>query len=152
VLAVIAYEPPLPWLPWWPDIAPWEEIVFAQGRSPEDAAEAMMRHVLDDARWEQLPKRIKERRRNEGSALVTEMKTLRDVGPTFDPVTLVPHIYTSAGSESLPHHKLVSERLAELAPRGGYQELPGAAHSAHVTHPMTFAQLIDGVARAVRSA
>ncbi|MEU7632095.1 alpha/beta hydrolase [Nocardia sp. NPDC049220] len=151
VHAVIAYEPPLPWLPWWPDVAPWEQVVFGAGLSAEDAAEAMMRAVLGDAMWERLPARIRERRRAEGEALIAEMKSVRDIGPTFDPTTLVPLIYTCAGSESLPHHKLVSERLAELAPRGRFHEVVGATHSAHVTHPKSFAELIDSVAGAVRS-
>jgi pimeloyl-ACP methyl ester carboxylesterase len=143
VRAVVAFEPPLPWLPWWPARAPWEEIVLDGPGEPADAAEALLREVLGDATWERLPDAVRARRRAQGVRLQAEMRDLLQTAPSFDPLTLGCPLLTAAGAASLPHHRLTSARLAELVPRGAYRELPGAGHPAHVTHARAFAGLLD---------
>ena len=75
---VMAYEPPLPWLPWWPELAPWEELVLGAGLDPADAAERMLRAVLGDGGWDRLPPRVQQQRRSASPLLVQEMRALRD--------------------------------------------------------------------------
>jgi pimeloyl-ACP methyl ester carboxylesterase len=142
VPAVLAFEPPLPWLPWWPARAPWERTVLDEGRDPQDAAEALMRAVLGDAGWTAMPERIRNQRRAEGPVLVEEMRSLAEDEPSFDPESLACPVIVGAGSASLDHHRLVSRRLADLLPQGVYHELPQAGHPAHVTHPELFAELV----------
>jgi pimeloyl-ACP methyl ester carboxylesterase len=139
---VVAYEPPLPWLPWWPDLAPWEELVLGDDLDPAGAAERLLRAVLGDDGWDGLPARVQQQRRDASSVLVAEMRALRDSPPGFDPLVVRPPVLVGAGEHSLEHHRVVSARLAELLPRGHYVELPGAEHSAHVSHPTQFAELI----------
>ncbi len=145
VRAVVAYEPPLPWLPWWPDRAPWEVLVLDRGLSPADAAEAVVREVLGDAGWERLPQRLRDKRRSEGESLVAEMRMLCDDEPSFDPLAFQCPVLTAAGTESLPHHRHTAAKLAELVPLGDYRELAGAGHPGHISHPAEFAALVDTV-------
>ena len=149
VTAVVAYEPPLPWLPWWPERAPWEQIVLDEGHAPADAAEALLRSVLGAEAWLRLPERVRERRRAEGPVLVEEMRSLRAGPPSFDPEAVECPVVTAAGAESLPHHCLTARRLADLLPKGRYREIAGAGHPGHVTHPGRFADLVSAVAEAV---
>jgi pimeloyl-ACP methyl ester carboxylesterase len=146
VRAVVAYEPPLPWLPWWPERAPWERLVLDEGRSPADAAEALMREVLGDDGWTRLPERVRTRRRAEGPALLEEMRSLADAFDGFDPFEIPDFVLAAAGFESLPHHRLVAEKLSELVPQGAYIELAGTGHAAHVTHAEAFAGLVETAA------
>ena len=127
IRGVIAYEPPVPWLPWWPERAPWERIVLDEGHEPEAAAEALMRELLGDADWDRLPQRIRDKRRGEGRLLSTEMRQLGEEPPGFDPLEIVPAVIVAAGSESLPHHKRVAAHLADLVQNGRYEELDEAA-------------------------
>lgn len=147
VRAVVAYEPPLPWLPWWPERAPWERIVLDEQRDPPDAAEALMRGILGDEGWERLPERLREKRRGEGHLLHAEMRALTEDPPGFDPLDIEPPVIAAAGSASLPHHRRVSARLADLVHHGRYLELEGAGHPAHVTHPAEFAGLLSAAGR-----
>ncbi len=147
IRAVVAYEPPMPWLPWWPERAPWERIVLDEGRGPEAAAEALMREILTDAGWERLPQRIRDKRRGEGRLLVEEMRLLGDEQAGFDPLAVAPPAIVAAGAEGLPHHRQVSARLADLVRHGRYAELAGAGHAAHVTDPVGFAGLLTAAER-----
>jgi pimeloyl-ACP methyl ester carboxylesterase len=142
VQAVVAFEPPLPWLPWWPARAPWERTVLDEGLAPADAAEALMRSVLGDEGWQGTPERIRNQRRAEGPVLVEEMRSLAEEEPSFDPERLECPVVVGGGGASLDHHRLVSRRLADLLPRGVYHELADAGHPAHVTHPESFAALV----------
>ncbi len=142
----VAYEPPLPWLPWWPAMAPWEELVLAGAGGADDAAERLMRGVLGDAGWDRLPAGVRARRRAAGPVLVAEMAGLRATPPEFDPLTVRPPVLVAAGERSLAHHRTVSARLAELLPRGRFVELGGAGHGAHVEQPAAFAALVDQAA------
>lgn len=142
----VAYEPPLPWLPWWPAMAPWEELVLTGAGDAGDAAERLMRGVLGDAGWDRLPAGVRARRRAAGPVLVAEMADLRNTPPGFDPLTVRPPVLVAAGEHSLEHHRTVSARLAELLPAGRYVELAGAGHGAHVEQPAGFADLVDQAA------
>jgi pimeloyl-ACP methyl ester carboxylesterase len=155
VQSVLAYEPPLPWLPWWPARAPWERTVLDEGHPPADAAEALMRALLGDQGWQAMPERIRTQRRAEGPVLVHEMRSLAEDEPSFDPEALAGPVVVGAGGASLDHHRLVSRRLADLLPDGVYHELADAGHPAHVTHPELFARLVTEAGHAgmkVRSA
>ncbi|MEU7767066.1 alpha/beta hydrolase [Nocardia sp. NPDC049190] len=143
IRAVVAYEPPLPWLPWWPTRAPWERLALDEGRTPADAAEAIMRDVLGDEAWERLPRRLADKRRDDGETMVAEMRALCDDPPSFEPLTLTCPVLTAAGADSLPHHRLTAAELAQLVPTGRYQEITGAGHPGHVSHPADFAALVE---------
>ncbi|HEY3701726.1 MAG TPA: alpha/beta hydrolase, partial [Acidimicrobiales bacterium] len=103
IRAVVAYEPPAPWLPWWPKRSAGGSAAGARG--PEDAAETFMRRVIGDARWERLPERARARRRDEGAALIAEMTSMRDDGAPFDPTQVSVPTVIARGELSAPHHR-----------------------------------------------
>lgn len=146
---VVAFEPPLPWLPWWPELAPWERIVQEAGE--EHAAETMLVALLGEAGWERLPERLRLLRRSQSPRLVQEMALLREAEPEFDPLQLRVPVVVGAGEASLPHHRLVSRRLSQLLPNAVYRELPGCEHAAHVTHPAQFAELVSALEEVQRA-
>lgn len=145
VRAVLTFEPPIRWLPWWPVEAPWDRLARLAG-SPEEAAEAMLRSVLGEPGWARLHHSSRAKLLAEGPALLVEMNDPAMDAPTFDPVQLAVPVLAAAGEDSLDHHVEVSRRVAALVPRGEFVTIAGAGHTAHVTHPREFARLVDRAA------
>jgi pimeloyl-ACP methyl ester carboxylesterase len=142
VPAVVAYEAPMPWLPWWPSNTAGSATLTEPGSEP-DAAEHFMRRIVGDDRWEALPDRTKAQRRAEGAALVAELRSLRPPNPApYDPAALAVPVIAAHGSRSRPHHQESAQRLASTAPRGELAILEGADHGAHLSHPERFAALV----------
>lgn len=139
VEAVVAYEPPVRWLPWWPAEPPWDRVVL--DAEPAMAATALRTAVLAESGLRQfgLPAGHVAA---DSAALLAEMRHPSLDEPSFDPADLTMPVVTAAGSRSLPHHVEVAKRLADLVPHGRFTELPMAAHAAHVTHPGEFAALV----------
>lgn len=139
ISAVVAYEPPVRWLPWWPDEAPWERLV----REAPDAESAARELINEVAGMPIAGRRSVPELQADGAALCAEMTDPLLSMPMFDPLTLGVPAIIAAGQRSLPHHIEVAKRLAELLPRGRYVELAGAGHPAHVSHPRQFSALIE---------
>ncbi|MEU4448482.1 alpha/beta hydrolase [Actinosynnema sp. NPDC050801] len=138
VRAVVAYEPPVRWLPWWPPTAPWEQLVRdAEPHGPAAVAEELLRAVTGRP-----PATSRRQLEEDGAALVTEMGDHSLDTPLFDPVALDVPVVVGAGADTLPHHRETALHLAALAPAGRFREIAGAGHAAHVTHPAAFAELI----------
>jgi pimeloyl-ACP methyl ester carboxylesterase len=150
VRAVVAYEAPMMWEPWWPAgtagaMALASATAGADGGDdgPGDAAEAFMRRMLGDARWSRLPAHVRAERRAEGPTLLAELRTVHRPSPApylADRVT-VP-VVAAFGSETQPQHQRGAEELAQRAPRGVLEMIDGADHGAHLTHPQAFAVLV----------
>jgi len=143
VRAVLAFEPPVRWLPWWPPEAPWERLVREHMADPAAAAAALLNEVAGApvARMRRAAELAAD-----GAALITEMADPGLNTPMFDPLTLNVPTLVAAGEESLAHHIEVSVRLAELLPRGRYTAMAGAGHAAHARHPQEFAALVQEAA------
>jgi pimeloyl-ACP methyl ester carboxylesterase len=140
IRAVVAYEPPAPWLPWWPKRSAGGSAAGARG--PEDAAETFMRRMIGDARWERLPERARARRRDEGPALMAEMSSMRDNSAPFDPGQVSVPAIIGRGELSAPHHRRAAGALAGLIPGAELVEVEGAGHGVHLTHPDAFAAIV----------
>jgi pimeloyl-ACP methyl ester carboxylesterase len=143
VRAVVVYEPPVRWLPWWPVEAPWERVVReATPQGPAAVATAMFTAVTGRPPGpdQQRPGELEAN----GRSLLAEMgdPSLDEIYFDLDRLAGL-RVVVGAGSESQPHHIEVARRLALLLDRGVFVELPGAGHSAHVTHPELFARLIE---------
>jgi len=145
VRAVVTFEPPIRWLPWWPVEAPWDRLARTAS-SPQEAAEAMARSVLGESGWARLHHSSRAKLVAEGPALLVEMNDPAQDVPAFDPVELAVPVVAAAGEDSLTHHIEVSRRLAALVPHGEFVTIAGAGHAAHVTHPREFAGLVDRAA------
>jgi pimeloyl-ACP methyl ester carboxylesterase len=148
--AVVAYEAPMMWAPWWPTgTAGATALATTAGRrdggdgDPGDAAEAFMRRVLGDARWARLPARVRAERRAEGPTLLAELRTVHHPAPApYRPELLTVPVVAAFGSETQPQHRRAAEDLARRAPDGVLERIEGADHGAHLTHPQAFAGLV----------
>ena len=154
---VLAYEAPMMWEPWWPtDTAGAMALAStAAGRRPRgdgdpaadpgDAAEAFMRRMLGDARWERLPAPLRAERRAEGPTLLAELYAVHRPAPApYRPERVTVPVVAAFGSETQPQHRRGAEELARRAPRGVLETIDGADHGAHLTHPAAFADLVRG--------
>jgi len=151
IVAVAAYEPPMPWLGTWatrPRPGP-EGGVRPADDDPALAAERFFRRMVGDSAWERLPEATREERRADGPALAGELAAIRtDVAP-FDVTRLTVPAVIGRGSESLAHHRASADWLMEHTPDAELIEIEGAAHGAHLTHPDAFAGFVRAaVARA----
>ena len=146
VLAVLVYETPLSWAPWWP-LATAGAVALAAGEEPGhgdpagDAAEAFLRRMLGRERWEQLPERVRLARRAEGPVLVGELRDARHEMP-FSVERIVAPVAVARGEHAHPHHVQACAALAEMFTTE-VVVLPGAGHAAPVTHPDELAALVS---------
>jgi pimeloyl-ACP methyl ester carboxylesterase len=146
VPAVGAFEPPMPWTPWWPGHSAGGSAVLVAGEGgPGAAAEAFLRRMIGDERWDKLPPSTKADRRAEGSALLAELTEMRAVDALFDPADLTGPVVAGRGSAGAAHHRRAAEHLAVEAPDGELVVIDGAGHAAHSTHPAAFAGLVRRV-------
>jgi pimeloyl-ACP methyl ester carboxylesterase len=130
--AVAVYETPLSWYEWWPGTTAGSNALATRGE-PEDAAEAFMRRLIGDQRWEELPERTRADRRLEGPAMVGELADLRQ-RPAWDPANLALPVLAIFGERGAPHHRLGMEFLASQVADGRVQMLPAAGHGAPLSH------------------
>ncbi len=151
ILALAAYEPPLPWLGDWATRGGTRA-----GRSPRpvdedpaEVAERFFRRMVGDTAWERLPEPTKEARRADGAALAAELAAIRIDRAPFDiPALAVPAVF-GRGTASLPHHRKAVSWLVGHVPGSELVEFEGAGHGAHLTHPDAFANFVRAaVARA----
>lgn len=147
VSAVVAYEPPLPWLDWWPRDGDALD-------DPGDEAERFMRRMVGDRIWERLPAATRQARREEGPALRADIDSLERGGPAFDPASIAVPVIVAHGSETTWWHRRAVEELAATIPGAVRREVSEASHGIHLSHPREAAELaIAGraAARAGRS-
>lgn len=76
VPAALVWEPPQPWLPWWP------RTDEAGDTGAAERAEWFMRRLVGDRIWERLPAATRAQRRAEGPTLHAELTSLSS-GPAF---------------------------------------------------------------------
>jgi pimeloyl-ACP methyl ester carboxylesterase len=141
VRAVLAYEAPRMWAPWWPGGS--AGLQASEMDDTGDAAEWFLRRMIGDARWERLPVAMRAERRAEGATLVAEIASVRPPHPPpYDAGAVEVPVLAARGAESRPHHVRATEALAAAAPRGELHVLEGAGHGAHLDHPDAFADLV----------
>jgi pimeloyl-ACP methyl ester carboxylesterase len=141
VAAVVAYESPMAWAPWWPT-ATAGAIASDPAVDPADAAERFMRRMVGDERWERLPGRTRQQRRAEGPALVAELRSIRDAGrPPYVADEVHVPVVAAHGTGSADHHRRTAIELARAVPAAELVVVPRAGHGVHLTHPGELARL-----------
>lgn len=143
VRAVVVYEVPLSWLPWWPGSSGRTTETKAEnehGRAA-DAAERFMRRMVGDGRWESLSDRVRNERRSEGLAFVEEFTDLARCPPWQAELIDVPFaaIYGELARE---RHRDGSHYLAELLSDRDAVAIPDAKHNGPFTHPERVAAIV----------
>ncbi|MGQ0432929.1 MAG: alpha/beta fold hydrolase [Microthrixaceae bacterium] len=140
-VAVVAYEAPTSWEPWWPGTTAGSAATGHLGDAGE-AAEQFMRRMVGDDRWEALPQRTRDQRRAEGPALLAELRSIRDAAnPPYDPARITVPVIAAHGSASSAHHRRTAVALAQLVPGAELVVVDGARHGVHLTHPAALAAL-----------
>jgi pimeloyl-ACP methyl ester carboxylesterase len=150
VRAVVAYEAPMMWEPWWPSDSTSRQAASPSSRASEDpagAAEWFMRRMLGAQMWERLPAAFRAERRAEGDALLADLRSCQPPHPApYRPEELTMPVVAAHGSRGRPHHRRAAEELARRAAHGELHVVEGADHGVHLSDPAAFAGL---VARAV---
>jgi pimeloyl-ACP methyl ester carboxylesterase len=140
VLAAVVYEPPLPWLDWWADSG---SNVHRHGSATgPEAAEAFVRRMIGEERFEHLPLPVREELKKDGDALVAEMASIRADPPPFDPANIRVPVLVSCGTASHERHRRAAAYLAEALPAGSLHAFEGASHLGHQSHPTEFTRLV----------
>lgn len=138
--AVLAYEAPMMWEPWWPRDSVGQR---ASREDPSEAAEWFLRRMLGDRTWERLPASTRAQRRAEGPTLVAEMAAVHPGAPApYHPERVTVPVVAAHGALSKAHHRRATGELAARAPHGELVVVDGAGHGAHRTHPAAFADLV----------
>jgi pimeloyl-ACP methyl ester carboxylesterase len=137
--SAFVWEPPQPWLPWWPHTS--ASAGAGSDLTPGDRAEWFMRRMVGDRVWDRLPSATREQRRAEGNTLEAEMMSLA-AGPVFDAGRVRIPVLVGRGGRSSTHQRRGARELAATLPQGELVDLPDAGHGAHLTHPAEIADLI----------
>ncbi len=145
VAGVVVFEPPLPWIEWWPATSASAEA-RAVATDPAEAAERFMRRLIGDARWEGLPQRTRQIRRREGVALSAELADL--VHRPFEFADVRCPVVVGASEAARAHHRRATTLLAAELPDARLVTLAGTAHDAHASAPGAFvSELIEPLVR-----
>jgi len=141
IRAVGAFEPPMPWLDWWSSRSAGSAAT-RQG-DPGAAAEAFLRRMIGDERWEALPPRTRAARRAEGVALLAELASAR-ARPAYDIGAITVPVLIARGGDGAEHHREAARVLAKALGRETIC-IDGAQHGAHVSHHEEFARFVREV-------
>ena len=155
ILAVAAYEPPMPWLGAWARSAtsnramdrraqqdPANGSVVSDPVSAAEAAERFFRRMVGDASWDRLSDTAKAERWADGPALEAELAAIRTQEAPFDVTTLAVPATFGRGERSATRHRDTVGWLSEHVPGAELVEIAGANHGAHLTHPDAFAGMV----------
>lgn len=142
VRGALIFEAPMGWADWWPrDSA--GSAAMAEAGTPADVAERFMQLMVGGERWDMLPERTKQQRRDEGPALVEDLRAVRSLREApYEAAELRFPVVVAHGTDSRPHHVEASRRLAADAPDAELHTVDGAGHGAHLSHPDQMAALV----------
>lgn len=141
--AIVVYEAPTPWAAFWP---PWPGPRHGEGEISADVAgdtaEAFLRSMIGDERWERLPLRTRTDRRAEGPALLADVSAETSAAIPFDPAHIRVPTLVAYGSASLPQYRRAAELLVSVLPQSELHRIEGAQHGAPLSHAGDVAALI----------
>ena len=140
IQGVALFESPLSWEPWWPGSTAGSAARAGTGEEG-DAAEAFMRRMIGNRRWETLPERTRLTRRAEGKSMVGELRDLHENAPWSASDIMCP-VVAGYGSLSSEHHREGMRLVSERVRRGVVVELIGVRHDAPLSHAEMFTTMI----------
>jgi pimeloyl-ACP methyl ester carboxylesterase len=133
--AALVWEPPQPWLPWWPELSAGSEL------EPHERAEWFMRRMIGDRMWERLPSATRAQRRAEGHTLRAEIDSLTRT-PPFDAGAITSPVIVGRGGRSSARQRRAAAELARSLPHATLADIAEAGHGAHLSHPVEVAALL----------
>jgi pimeloyl-ACP methyl ester carboxylesterase len=141
--AMGVWEPPLPWVDWWPQNTKEVGAAIARSENPEGEIEAMYRQLLGDETWEALTPEVHEQRRAEGPAFQVDMAS--ELVAPFEFADMAVPTLVGCGTATSWEHAHGAAWLTEQLPNARLHVVPEAGHFANRTHPKEFAQFVRAV-------
>ena len=149
VVAVGAWEPPMPWEEWYVSAAARAAMDVGDGLDPADSAERFMRSMIGDRLWERLPAEFRAERRAEGATLRADLTLSSAPETRLDLASVTVPVVAGFGSESPERFHLSAKAVAAGVPHGEVYEVQGSSHGVHLSHPSDFAGFVRAVLRRV---
>jgi pimeloyl-ACP methyl ester carboxylesterase len=152
--AVVAYEPPTPWQPWWGSGQAGASARTAASSTGDGdpavrgaaAMEAFLRRMIGDDRWDALGPRVQAARHAEGPALMADLDAARGAADLDLSAMRMP-VVLGVGTATTDRHRRAVDHLAGVVVSAEVVTLDGAAHGAHMTHPAGFADMVQRALR-----
>jgi pimeloyl-ACP methyl ester carboxylesterase len=133
------WEPPVPWMDFWPERSRRVVTRIVAAGDPGDVAEAGARQMLGDEGWARLSDEARAQRRAEGAAFVADMAS--ELEPLYDLNDITVPCLIGYGAETWPYSRDASQRVAAMLGCENFV-VEGAAHFGHASHPDGFAQFV----------
>jgi pimeloyl-ACP methyl ester carboxylesterase len=141
--AVGLWEPPLPWVEWWPRGTKRYNAKVARSDDPAHDIEGMYRMLLGDQGWERLRPDVQRELRAEGPAFQVDMGSELDAPFEFQDM-VVPAL-VGYGTATVTEHSEGAAWLVDHLPNARLHVTAGVGHFAPRTHPKEFAAFMDAV-------
>lgn len=154
---VLAYEPPLAWLEWWP-LTPdprspesssaepgAASLAPGEGETAAQFAERFTRTMVGDRRYERLTPATRLGLGDDGPVAVAELSEL-PLTPAFDPRSVRVPVVVARGAHAARRHRRGTDWLAVAIPGAELATIGGADHGVHISHPRELAQLLEQLA------
>jgi pimeloyl-ACP methyl ester carboxylesterase len=139
VASVGLWEPPVPWMEFWPAEARRSVARIAAAEDPADVGERGVRSMLGTDGWNRLSDDARALRRAEGYAFVVDMAS--EVEAPYDWADLHVPCLIGYGDKTWPYSFEASQRLAAIVGCDTFV-VESATHTAHVSHPDAFAEFV----------
>jgi pimeloyl-ACP methyl ester carboxylesterase len=145
--ALGVWEPPLPWVDWWPNQDYYAGVMAAD--DPGAVAEELARRLLGEEQWDALDDRGRELRRAEGRAFRADIASQLTAPFEFSAVTMPTVV--AYGTETMEDRKRGAPWLVERLPDATLFVVDGAGHWGHRTHTAEFARFVRTVVKSIPS-
>lgn len=140
VLGLAVYETPMSWLPFW--VVPGGvSASLDNGHDTSIVAENFMKRMIGERRWNSLPEKTRQMRREEGDTLVGDLMDLRRGSP-YDLANVACPVLSVVGEPAHDRFQRSARIIVEQCPDSRLLSVPGWNHNAHVTHPSEFAATV----------
>jgi pimeloyl-ACP methyl ester carboxylesterase len=141
--AVGLWEPPLPWVEWWPRGTKRYNAKVASSDHPADDIEHMYRMLLGDQGWERLEPEVQAELRAEGVAFQVDMAS--ELEAPFDFQDMRAPALVGYGTATVAEHIEGAHWLVDRLPHAHLHSTPDVGHFAPRTHPEEFAAFMAAV-------
>lgn len=146
-----AFESPAPWLDDSRSSVGGGAVEVADRDGAAAGAEFFYRLMVGDHTWSRLRERDRVARRDEGPALLDELRDLRDPDTRVDLGAVAVPVVVGAGGRSAEHLRRSAAQLQQALPDAWTIEIAESGHGAHLSHPDDFARFVRAtVARSNR--